>query len=708
MRRSRRRASPRSGSDGLSDDLIGEALAHHNAGRLAEAEDLYRRAIIDNPDNANAWYLLGLALRQGGRNDEALAALDAAIRIAPSAVEPRFNRAVTALALGRRDEAETGLRQATAIKPDFVEGRALLGQVLLDQGAFAAAAAELEAALATQPDHKGAAINHGLALQRAGRNVEAIEAFRKACRLAPDNGDVHRCLAGLLTDQGGGAEAARIAEKATALAPRNEVAWYVLGAASESITDLDQAAEAYGRAIDIVPDYVDAAIRLAHLNANRCDWRDGGKAARQVIALSQRLPVWPWAIATLASSAAEQKRAAEVWAAAKTARGAPRKPFRQRPTKAPLRIGYLSADFHQHATAWLVAEIFERHDRRRVEVFGLSLGPDDASPLRRRLVAAFDRFVDLAGMDDEAATRQVGDLDLDILVDLKGWTQNARPEILARRPAPIQVAWLGYPGTMGAEWIDYVLADGVVLPPSLDAHFTEAVARLPDSYQPNDTRRHVAAIAPRRADWRLPETDFVFCCFNNIYKLSRPIFDVWMRLLAGVPGSVLWLLSPHEFPKPHLKREARSRGIDPERIVFADALPQDQHLARLPLADLFLDTLPVNAHTTASDALWMGLPLVTCAGEAFVGRVAASLLAATGLRELITDDLRDYESLALSLAQDPARLAAIRARLKDARSSAPLFDTARMARHIEDAFEMMARRALAGEATASFDVPARP
>lgn len=691
----------------MAADLIGEALGHHQAGRLAEAEALYRRAIAADATNVNAWYLLGLALRLLGRAEEALTALDTATRLAPQALEPLFNLAVAKFSLDRRSEAEDDLRRALTIKADFAEARVLLGQILLDRGDCAGAAAEYQAVLAIAPEHKAAAINLGLALQRVGRADDAVAAFRKAAGLVPDNADVMRCLAGLLVDKGGGAEAVAAAERATTLAPRDAAAWYVLGAACQTVTELDRAAEALARAVELDPNYVDAATRLAHLNANRCDWRDGGKAARQLIEISQSRPVWPWAVATLPASAAEQRRAAEIWAAAKTTRRATRKPARRILPGERIRIGYLSADFHQHATAWLVVELFERHDRGRVEVIGLSLGPDDGSALRRRLSAAFDRFVDLAEMTDADAARRIEEMGLDVLVDLKGWTQNARPEILARRPAAVQVAWLAYPGTMGADWIDYVLADPVVLPQALEPYFSEAVARLPDSYQPTDTHRLVAARSPTRRDLGLPEAGFVFCCFNNVYKITQPIFEIWMRLLHRIPGSVLWLLAPYDFPKPRLRREAAARGVDPARLIFAEALPQDLHLARLARADLFLDTLPVNAHTTASDALWMGLPLITCPGETFAGRVAASVLTAAGFPDLVATSLSDYEALALRLAQDPAELAEIRGRLSAARGKTPLFDAARLARHIEDAFAIMNARAAAGEDPRSFDVPAR-
>ena len=688
-------------------NILAEALAEHNAGRLDKAEALYREAIADNPDDVNAWYLLGVALHRSGRTDEALGAYDAALRIAPDAAEPLYNRALARLALGRSDAAEADLRRAVAARSDLAEAQALLGRLLAARGALAEAVPAFEATLAASPGHKGAAIDLGLALQKLGRVDEATVAFRRASAIAPDNADVWRCLAGLLTEAGGGSEAVAAAERATALDPTNAAAWYVEGAARQTVTDLEGATEALERAVALAPDYVDAAIRLAHLKANRCDWRDGGRAARHLVELSQRLPVWPWAVATLPSSAAEQRRAAEIWARAKTRQDAPRRPPRRRAPGERLRIGYLSADFHQHATAFLIAEVLEKHDGKRVEIVGYSLGPDDGSAMRRRLVAAFERFVDLAQDSDPAAAARIASDDLDILVDLKGWTQGARPGILAERPAPLQIAWLGYPGTMGANWTDYVIADEVVLPLALETHFSEAVLRLPGSYQPTDTRRVATKDAGSRTAHGLPERGFVFCCFNNVYKIQPAMFDIWMRLLAGVPGSVLWLLSPYDFPKPHLRREAEARGIDPARLVFADALPQDRHLARLPLADLFLDTLPVNAHTTASDALWMGLPVLTCEGDTFAGRVAASLLLAVNVIELVTTNLADYEARALRLAREPATLSEIRTRVGHARQGSALFNARRFARELEDAFERAIIRAERGWPPESFDVTAR-
>jgi predicted O-linked N-acetylglucosamine transferase (SPINDLY family) len=354
-----------------------------------------------------------------------------------------------------------------------------------------------------------------------------------------------------------------------------------------------------------------------------------------------------------------------------------------------LRLAYLSADFQAHATAFLIAELIERHDRSRFEVHAISFGRDDASAMRARLRSAFDRFHDVGAMSHEAIARLIRELEVDVAVDLKGYTQHARPDVLRYRPAPIQVSYLGFPGTMGGDFIDYVIADPIVLPFSEQPFYTEQIVHLPDCYQPNDTKRPTAKATLTRSEAGLAEGAFVFCSFNNNYKINPAVFDVWMRLLAQVPESVLWLLRANETAETNLRAHAQERGIAPTRLIFADRTSLDQHLARHRLADLFLDTLPCNAHTTASDALWAGLPVLTCRGRSFAGRVAASLLQSVGLPELGCTNLADYEALALKLATDPLMLGQLRQRLAQNRAHARLFDIDRYRAHIEAAYRRM-------------------
>jgi predicted O-linked N-acetylglucosamine transferase (SPINDLY family) len=328
--------------------------------------------------------------------------------------------------------------------------------------------------------------------------------------------------------------------------------------------------------------------------------------------------------------------------------------------------------------------------------------------MRPRLETGVDRFIDIRNMNDSTAATMISDLEIDIAVDLKGFTRGERAGILAYRPAPIQVNYLGYPGTMGADFIDYIIADSIVIPMEDDRYYSERVVRLPDCYQVNDSKRLIADRTPTRAEVGLPEHAFVYCCFNGNFKITPTIFDVWMRILRRVDRSVLWLFQGSASAEQNLRREAELRGIEPERLVFAAKIPLDQHLARHRLADLFLDTLPYNAHTTASDALWAGLPVLTCIGRTFAGRVAASLLHSMNISELVTGNLEEYETRAVELGNDPARLRHLRERLAHNISVSPLFDTDRFRRNIEAAYATMWETYRRGEQPHGFAVKAFP
>jgi predicted O-linked N-acetylglucosamine transferase (SPINDLY family) len=418
------------------------------------------------------------------------------------------------------------------------------------------------------------------------------------------------------------------------------------------------------------------------------DWTgldDDVEQARRAMADGHDCVV-PFVMTGLPFSAAEQRAAAERFARPfmASALPAPSAP----PTRADgrLRVGYLSSDFRVHPMAFAMARLYELHDRAQFEVIGISIGADDGSAIRQRLVAAFDHFVDGTAMTDAALAQAIRGLQVDILIDLNGYTDLARPGVLALRPAPLQISYLGYPGTLGAPFIDHLVADATLIPEAERQHYSEKILYLPGSYQANDDQRELPGPPPPRAECGLPEGAFVFCCFNDAFKVMPPVFDVWMRLLQQVPGSVLWLPSRHADHQANLRAEALRRGVDASRLVFAPYVDIHQHWRRLPLADLFLDTLPYNAHGTGSDALWAGLPLVTCTGSTFAGRVGASLLRAVGLDELVTDSLPAYEALALALARDPVRLQALRDRLSGQARSRTLFDSARFTRQLEDGY----------------------
>jgi predicted O-linked N-acetylglucosamine transferase (SPINDLY family) len=591
----------------------------------------------------------GLALLNRGRPAEAERAFREALAIDPASPEAHHDLALALLAQDRPQEAVAEGLLAVAARQEYPEAWCNLGNALLAVRKVGQAVVAYRESLkyGEAPETWN---NLGLALQDAGLIHEALDAFRRA----PGFASAHHNLGTLLKD---------------------------LGRADEALAE-------FRRAVAADPDLLIARAALAHLRRHACDW-DGLETdeAHVVQAVRQGGRIAPMILLGIASHPADQLACARAWVRPVEAAAAGHAYSawpRLAQASGRLRLGYLSADFHAHATAYLTAELFERHDRTRFEVFGYSLGPDDGSDIRRRIIAGFDRFADLRTADHAAAARLIHDDGIDVLIDLKGHTQNARPEILALRPAPVQAAWLGYPGTMGADFIDWTIADAVVVPPEDLPFWHEKIAYLPDSYQSNDTSRAIAA-TPTRAACGLPETGFVFCAFNGAFKLSPAFFDIWMRLLKARPGSVLWLLeAPAPMPE-NLRRQAAARGVDPARLVFAPKLPLERHLARHRLADLFLDVLPYGAHTTASDALWTGLPVLTVRGPAFSGRVGASLLNAVGMPELIAESVDAYEAMALELSGDAERLAAVRRRLAERLAGAPLFDCARFTRAMEAA-----------------------
>lgn len=612
---------------------------------FAAAEAHARRALAQDGADADALRLLGASLLFQGRYPEALGPLEAAHRAAP--------------------------RKGSGHR---------LGYCLLALGEPARAAEVLAEEARAHPDLVNARLALGVALVKLSRREEALAQFAEAARLDPASAEASTNAGNVLAELGRHAEAIPYLERAVASQPELAGAHFNLGLACQNLKRHGEAAAHLQRALELAPRLPYALGQQLWNERAWCRW-DGLEARiaelrRQV--RDEGAVAAPFSFLALSDDPAEQRRCAERHVAhALPARPAPL--WRgERYRHERLRLAYLSADFHEHATAHLMAGLFERHDRARFEVFGFSYGADDGSPMRARLQRAFEHFVDVRAYGDAQIARLLRDREIDIAIDLKGHTTDARIGILAHRPAPLQLAWLGFPGTTGAGFVDGVLADRVVLPePERDA-WSEELVYLPDCYQPNDAGRAIAAQAGAR-----PGAGFVFCCFNNSYKITPAVFDVWMRLLGAVPGSVLWLLEDNPEARGNLEREAAVRGVEPARLVFAPRLPHAGHLARHRLADLFLDTLPYNAHTGASDALWAGLPLVTCAGNAFAGRVAASLLHAVGLPELVTRSLAEYEALALALARDPARLAALRARLAENRLRAPLFDTARFCRQLE-------------------------
>lgn len=638
---------------------------------LAAAEVIAREALRADPLDAEASYLLGSSLLFQDRYEEALARLQHAYQEAPrKGVGHRLGYCY--LALGDFDNAERVLRREVEAHPDVVNARNALG----------------------------------VALVRQLRIQDALAVFLEAARIDPRSVEANNNVANLLGDLGRFEEVVSYLQRALEADPHQADTHYNLGVAYQSMKRHDEAIASLRQALSLAPHKPYALGYLVWSELAICRW---GELAANVESLRSQvrergIAAAPFAFLAVSPSAEEQRLCAELSVREKvTVRAAPPRqgtPYRH----SKIRLAYLSADFREHPVAQLTAGLFELHDRAGFEVFGISYGPDDRSAMRARLERGFDRFVDALALPDAPAAAKLRELEVDIAIDLQGHTTGARPGILAHRPAPVQVSYLGFPGTTGANFIDYVIADAFVVPADQQRFFSEQLVHLPDCFQVNDHKRAVAPQPPTRAAQGLPERGFVFCCFNNGYKINPWMYEVWMRLLRTVPGSVLWLREENSAARRNLLDEARNKSVGPDRLVFAERLPLPDHLARHRLADLFLDTLPYNAHTTASDALAAGLPVLTCAGAAYAGRVAGSLLRTLGLPELITTSLQDYEALALRLAQDRRLLAELRAKLERNLVASPLFDTDRFRRHLEAAYATMWEIQRRGEAPRSFAV----
>lgn len=632
--------------------LYTQALVAQRAGNPAEAERLYRQ-ILEQASPPEVLVNLGNVLAAQNRREEALASFDKALALRPDLFEALFNRANVLLELKRPEEALKNYDRVLALRPDFVSGWN----------------------------------NRGTALRNLQRLDEALASFSRAAALSPNHVNALANAAIALWDLGRLEEALAASDRALTLAPRSAEALYIRANILRDLKRPDEALAHYEQTLAANPAHHHALTGAAQMALGLCDWQRVATLRPQVIANAANGPsiIQPFVLLGYSDDPGLHRRCAENYVRRTV-------PPRPQPGKAArgkhdrVRLAYLSADFHQHPTAQLLAELFEHHDRKRFKVTGIAFGPDDGSAMRARLRAAFDHFEDVRGKSDAEVAAMLKARGTDIAIDLNGHTAGARTGIFAFRPAPVQVNYLVYPGTIGADFIDYVLADRIVLPVDQQPFFREKIVHLPDCYQANDATRSLPA-ALSRAEAGLPENGFVFCCFNASWKITRPLFDIWMRLLDKIENSVLWLLDgPHA---SNLRHAAQSHGLNPDRLVFAPRLAPDSHLARHQLADLFLDTQPYNAHTTCSDALWAGVPVITCYGKAFPGRVAASLLKAIDLPELVATRLEDYEALALELAGNPALLKATRAKLARNRLTTPLYDSERFAKNIEAAYEAM-------------------
>ncbi len=698
---------------GLADAQLELASLYARQRQIEPAERCYRAAIAARPDNAAAHFKLGNLLREAGRLDAAAAAYTDAIKAKPGHVEAWYNLGITHKARGRLSDAVAAYKEAVALRPNFAEAWNNLGSCLRSQARLEEAEQCFRKALASKnfvmPYYNLA----GLFAEQA-RHREAVAAYRKCIALDSSFTAARIDLADLLYRTGDAADSRQLYGE---LLDKHGIDRSVQVACFEGLAKLakdqdglPEAAQWYERLLQLAPDHAEAMAGLCVVKSHMCDWRNRDEEFVRLMAITERqiagnqrtaLP----SLASLArplspaqhlaigrSWANETKRQMEKWRKRLDFRFDRARPHDR------VRIGYVSQDFRNQAMGHLTRSMYGLHDRSQFEIFAYSVRQDDGSVYRKTIEASCEHFADIHDVSAvEGAKRILAD-EIDIMIDLMGYTEGNRMRITALRPAPVTVGFLRFPGSSGADFVDYLLTDRIVTTPEDQPVYTEQLVFLPNCYQPNDSTQEIDSTPIARAEFGLPDDAFVFCCFNNHYKIEPFIFDLWMRILKQVPEGVLWLMGFNAAMEENLKREAEARGVPAGRLVFARKVAKARHLARQRLADLFLDTRYYTSHTTGSDALWGGLPVLTCPGETFASRVTASLLMAAGLPELIVPDFAAYERAAVRLASHPAELEAIRGKWAAQRTTCALFDTARFVRNLERAYRLIWENRLAGNA----------
>lgn len=603
-----------------------------------------------------------------------------------------YDAALAAHRAGNLAQAERLYRDMLRADGGNFSALHMLGFLKAQLGQFDDAIALMGKALKLNPGDLGAMTNYAHALMAAQRQDEALAAYDRILAVQPGQIEALYNRGVILSERKRFTEALASFDRALTLKPDAAATIYSRGVVLGGLGRHAEALANYDRALALQPNLTLASGNRALSALNINDWARTAQIAPEITAMVQAgIAIPPQTLLGYSGDKQLQLQAGRNMLRSLVPQSLPALWRGETYAHAKIRLAYVSYDLSNHAVGQQIAPLIERHDRQRFEVIGISTGPDDGSPVRARLAKAFDTFHDFSNLPPDAIAQRLRAMEIDIAVDLGGHTDGGQPQIFALRPAPIQVAFLGYPASTGANFIDYLVGDATVTPPEHQAFFSEKLVQLPDSYFPTDPALTIGP-APSRAQAGLPEEGFVFCAFNGSWKITKPVFDIWMRLLAAVPGSVLWLKEPNSAARKNLEREAAARGLEAARLIFAPDLPLAEHLARQALADIFLDTLPYNAHATAAHTLWAGLPVLTCKGEAFAGRVGASLLRAAGLPELVTSSLTEYEVLALRLAQEPDLLNGFKERLKANRLSAPLFDADRFRAHIEAAFLAMRPR----------------
>jgi protein O-GlcNAc transferase len=693
----------------LAEDLAAEyasspvvwnilAAGKQALGQLAEAVSAYGRAIMLKPDYSEAHYNLGNVLQELGELSEAIAAYSRALEIRPAYAAALNNMANALKAQGQYDQSIAAYRRALQIEPEYAEAVNNMGNALKAQGKLDDAISAYRRALELKPTYAIALNNLANSLTDQKKYDEAIATYKRAIDVNPSYAAAYNNMGNALKDQGRLDAAIAAYRHAVSINPMLVDGWYNLSFLLQEVGETPDAISGYKRVLEMKPNYASAEAQLIYQKFYICDWSDYGHAREASARLGIHTDsVPPFALLSANDSPGQQLERAKKYAQEKYNLRYKSLLSKSASPSGRIKIGYFSADIHNHATMYLIAGLFRGHDKENFEIFCYSYGMSKSGNFRQEAEDNVEHFFDVTSQSDIQIVELARGHELDIAIDLKGYTQHTRSGIFQYRIAPIQINYLGYPGSMGADFIDYIVADHVVISDDLRQFYSESVIYLPHSYQPNDNARFVDPSETTRENFALPNDAFVFCCFNNNYKVGPKEFDIWMRLLHKIDKSVLWLLRANKWAEDNLRREAKCRGIDPARIIFAENLPHSKHLERHRHADLFLDTFNVNAHTTASDALWAGLPVITKIGEQFSARVAASLLNAVHLPELITKNEEEYERLILDLANSPERLFHLKRHLSVNRMRLPLFDTERYVRNFESGLLNIYELLLKGE-----------
>jgi protein O-GlcNAc transferase len=677
---------------------LASAFAHHQRGDLDAAETLYGQCLAAAPRLYDALHLLGVVYLQRGRLDQSVCLLDRALREQPDEPNAHAHLAQALLQLGRwsaaLDHADVSLR----LNPRNAGAWFTRGDAQQHLKQYPRSIESYAQGLTIDSQVPEAWSNQANALRMLRRFPEGLEHVNRALRLRPQYPQALNNRGLIRFDLNRLDDAIPDFTAALALDPNLVDARMNLAAALTQLKRHDEAADHFARVGAVQPKFPYIDGRLLYARSQTFDWADYAALTRKVrdgIARRERADL-PMSFLCVSGDSLEQRQCAEVFAASEyPIQASPPVPRPIRHDGKPMRIAYLSGDFGEHAVTYLLAGIWEHHDRDAFETYAISWGRRQPSAIRSRVEAAFDHFIDVSDKSDDDIAALIRELQIAIAVDLTGYTRGHRTSILTQRPAPVQVNFLGFPASMGTPCVDYMIADRFVIPGDRISRYTEKIVWMPETYQPNDDRRALPNSGPPRSEFGLPEQSFVFCSFNEAGKFNPPLFDVWVRILTAVPGSVLWVLATGSRARDNLRREATVRGLDPERLIFAAHLPYVEHLWRYALADLFLDSTPFSAGATASDAVSMGLPILTIVGDSFASRMAGSIVRALGMDELVTTSLDEYEDRAITLARDRNRLAAMRSRLSEARAH-PYFHSERYCRHLEAAFTAMHARAAAG------------